>query len=951
MTMTGKDQLEEAFAAASELTGAEQEDFLARFAQEHPDRIDHLRKLLEADADTERTVGDAVVSSLERIELVELDLWVGRTLGAWTIIKRIGSGGMGAVFLAERSGEFAQQAALKIMSAQLVHSDARARFESERQILAGLRHPNIATLIDGGTDENNLPFLVIEYIEGVPIDVYCQERNLDVGERVALMRKVCAAVDYAHRNLVVHRDLKPSNILVDEDGNPKLLDFGIAKLIAADDGAPVVDQTAPQAQVLTPQYASPEQVRGETVSVASDVYALGVLLYRLLTNRSPYGDGGTSRREIESRILEMEPQRPSQAVTQPSCPSTTQGTTHGAPVQLSPKLLQRKLRGDLDNIVLMCLIKEPERRYVSASALSDDLERYLNLEPVLARGQSFAYRARKFAQRNTAPLAAAGIGLFAVVALTVFYTVQLAQERDEARLAAAQAEEVSGFLRNLFGAASPEVAQGEDVTASDLLEQGLERIEALADQPALQAELLDVIAGSYAGLGRFEEGQMQARRALAIREENFPEDKLAMLPSIYAIMDNQEDIEREDMIELAQRAVAIVDAQPSTDPEVAATAHGRLGRAFFKFKRYEDAAAQLEKSLALKESANAQLDELSLSIRTDLASSYDYLERFDEAGPMFREVSAKSDELLGANHPDSILGVAHLGLFLARTGKHLDAVDAFTEAVRRSEIVFPGHPYLTAFKRELGYTQYDAGLFSEARQTLEPLVAQVLEQDGEAHPQFINLSRNLGQVLIGGGAFEEGEAMLGRSARAAAKMGAEYAFHIQRADIQIAKSLNLQGRFAAAETRARNAIDAGPLGPDYQRYAALELAVSLSGQGGYAEADEAFETLIAKHEEEVGADSFLLTEVLAQHAAHLRRSGQLDEAVTAARRARMIGNENIGAENWRTVVATAQLAFALNEKGERQEATDLLRQADTILAPIMDESHPYRREIAAVIGG
>ena len=949
--MTDKDQLEEAFAQASELTRAEQEAFLTRFSQEHPDLVDHLRKLLEADADTERTVGDAVVSSLERIELDELDPWVGRTLGAWTIIKRIGSGGMGAVFLAERSGEFAQQAALKIMSAQLVHSDAKARFESERQILAGLRHPNVATLIDGGTDDNNLPFLVVEYIEGVPIDVYCKERSLGVRERVALMRKVCAAVDYAHRNLVVHRDLKPSNILVDEDGNPKLLDFGIAKLIAEDDGAPVGDQTAPQAQVLTPQYASPEQVRGETVSVASDVYALGVLLYWLLTNRSPYGDTGTSRREIESRILDMEPQRPSQAVTLPSFPNTNAGTTPGEPVQLSTRLLQRTLRGDLDNIVLMCLIKEPERRYASARALSDDLERYLNLEPVFARGQSFTYQLRKFAQRNTASLVAAGVGLFAVVALTAIYTVQLAQERDEARLAAAQAEEVSGFLQDLFEAASPEVAQGDEATASDLLKQGLERIEALSDQPALQAELLDVIAGSYAALGQFEEGQKQARRALAIREENFPEDKLAMLSSIYAIMDNQEDIEREDMIELAQRAVTIVDAQPSTDPEIAATAHGRLGRAFFKFKRYEEAAVQLERSLALKESANAELDELSLSIRTDLASSYDYLERFDEAGPMFREVSAKSDELLGTNHPDSILGVAHLGLFLARTGKHLDAVEAFAEAVRRSEIVFPDHPYLTAFKRELGYTQYDAGLFAEARQTLEPLVAQVLEQNGEAHPQFINLSRNLGQVLVGGGAFQKGEAMLDRSAQAAAKMGADYAFHIQRANMQIAKSQNVQGRFVDAEKSARDAIDAGPLGPDYQRYAALELAVSVSGQGRYAEADEAFEALIAKHEKEVGANSFLLTEVLAQYAAHLRRSGQLDEAITAARRARAIGNDTIGAENWRTVLATAQLAYALNEKGERQEATGLLRQADTILAAIMDESHPYRLEIAAVIGG
>lgn len=953
--MQDNTRIENAFAAAIDLHGAERAAFVEDFAARHPELAATLRALLDADAEADRTVGAPVVRSLETISIDELDPWVGRTLGAWTVLRRIGSGGMGAVFLAERSGEFNQSAALKIMSAQLVRPDALVRFESERQILARLRHPHIATLIDGGTDEAGLPFLVIEYVEGLPVDRYCEEKGLGIRARIELVRTICSAVDYAHRNLVVHRDLKPSNILVDADGNPKLLDFGIAKLIAAGDAmgqAPgettesrPTDRTEPHARAWTPEYASPEQVRGEPVSVATDVYALGVLLYRLLTGgRSPYGERGGSRHEIESAILETEPTKPSTAVSRPTEASTSSAGASSSLAQ-SPQALGRRLRGDLDTIILKCLQKEPERRYTSARALADDLGRYLALEPIEASADSFAYRARKFARRNASPLIAASLGLVAIVGLTGFYTFELAEERDEARLAAARAEEVSGFLRGLFGAASPAVAQGKEVTALALLESGLERIDALEGQPALQADLLDITANAYADLGRDEDAMTAARRALAIREEHLADRPLEMISSIDAIISAHEVMAgREDLMEMARRAVAIAEEHGADRPDIRAAARGRLGRALFLERDYEGSARELEQALALKQSLDELEDADLLAIRGDLANAYDFLERFEEAGELFASNAALSDRLLGAKHPDSIIRMADLGLFLSRTGKFGTSVAAFEEAVKRAQAVFPDHNFKAAFLRELGIAAFDAGQFEKARRALTESRDFAVDQFGEDFKDPLN-PRYLGQVLVGLGDFRASEEMFLISIANAIAKGEGFEHHIRWGNVERARSHNIQGRHAEAEKLVSQAIAAGPLGPSYERYAAVELASSLSGQRRFDEAGSQFERAIALHRETVGTDSFLMVEVYTRQAEHLRRAGRPGEAVAAARTARRLGGETIGGDNWRTALATAQLAYALIEGGKHEDAAPLIAEAKAILEPILPSDHPWRLEL------
>src|SRR5436190_5900035 len=327
----------------------------------------------------------------------------GELIGPYRVVRELGRGGMGAVYLAERADEqYKKQVAIKVIKRGMDTDSVLRHFRNERQILASFDHPNIARLFDGGTTEDGLPYFVMEYIEGIPIDKYCDAQGLSLSERLKLFREVCAAVIYAHRHTVIHRDVKPSNILVTNDGMPKLLDFGIAKILQLGDGAEPL-MTVAGMRPMTPEYASPEQVRGEPVTTASDVYSLGVVLYELLTGTSPYRFTSHAPREVERAITQQEPTRPSTATA-----------LHRN--QYSEISNQKLLRGDLDNILLMALRKERERRYQSVEQFSEDIRRHLESRPVLARKDTTAYRAAKFIRRNKAATIAATLVFLSLVA-------------------------------------------------------------------------------------------------------------------------------------------------------------------------------------------------------------------------------------------------------------------------------------------------------------------------------------------------------------------------------------------------------------------------------------------------------------------------------------------------------------------------------------------------------
>jgi serine/threonine protein kinase len=377
---------------------------------------------------------------------------VGYRAGPYQLQKRIGRGGMGSVWLANRfDSDFTKSFAVKLVKPGMNSQEILRRFRLERDVLSGLDHPNIARLIDGGSTPEGLPYLVMEYVEGTPIDQFCESRQISITDRLKLFRQVCFAVQYAHQHLVIHRDIKTGNILVTADGVPKLLDFGIAKLMHSEFSTLSASETRPDMRPMTLDYASPEQVRGEPITTATDIYSLGVLLYKLLTQKFPYGPEARSQAALQHAICEMSPLRPSAVILtdeKVAIPAATQAIAVGQ--ETRPKArqrLKRKLSGDLDMIVLMALRKEPHRRYVSAEQFSEDIARYLDGRPVIARSDTFGYRAAKFVRRNPAAVAASGLLALALIAgsfVSTYYARQAQQQRAlaEAQVATTRAEDL-----------------------------------------------------------------------------------------------------------------------------------------------------------------------------------------------------------------------------------------------------------------------------------------------------------------------------------------------------------------------------------------------------------------------------------------------------------------------------------------------------------------------------
>ena len=364
-----------------------------------------------------------------------VDPMVGRAIGSYTLEQQIASGGMGAVYLASRKGDYKQLAAIKLIRSDApTNQEIVKRFRHERQFLACLKHPGIAALLDGGTTEDGMPYFVMEYVDGRPITTYCDEKKLGVKERLKLFQRVCKAVQYCHQRGVIHRDLKPDNILITREGDPKLVDFGIAKVTNVESSfltSPT--PTSPLYRFMTIEYASPEQVKGEVVTTLSDVYSLGVILYELLTGRRPLDIPRRVQSEIARIVCEEQPRNPSDVVTEPikingedAAHGKTDPQTTATLRQSAPESLRRELRGDLDTIVLMALKKDADRRYESVEEFSNDIQCYFDSQPVIARPDSAAYRVRKFVTRNRLGVAAAGI--LGVVVVGAFLGINAARE-------------------------------------------------------------------------------------------------------------------------------------------------------------------------------------------------------------------------------------------------------------------------------------------------------------------------------------------------------------------------------------------------------------------------------------------------------------------------------------------------------------------------------------------
>jgi eukaryotic-like serine/threonine-protein kinase len=647
-----------------------------------------------------------------------------RFIGPYRLIRELASGGMGQIFLAVRDDDqFERFVALKVIRKDLIDKRILNRFYEERRILASLNHRYIARLFDGGTTDDGIPWFAMEYIEGEPITDFAAHRNLPVMEIIRLFLKVCDAVQYAHQNLVIHRDLKPENILITPDGDPRLLDFGIAKLLSADQ---IEGQTQYQNRIMTPEYASPEQVGHESVSTVSDVYSLGVLLYRLTTGALPYTFEKRSPASIERTIRE----------TGPELPSITSGL--------------KSLKGDLDSVIMKALKKDPSERYASVEQLSNDLTRYVQYHPVLAGKDSILHRAKKFTSRNRWTVSVSAAIVLMVLSFSVITFVQskaIQARAIEAEQQRDRAEQVSSFLTNLFNSVNPDEAENNALSAIDLLHRGAKRVDnELADQPELQASLYLVISDVYEKLGMFDAGLSLAEKAYQINIELYGDvhpETARSLNAIGWLHRQNADYELADSLITAALQLRR-GIHGSNHPDVARSLNDL---AVLKQSRGDYAAADtlLLESITIRQTlANTPNEALGVALSNHAALKYS-LGDFEAAESQMKEALAIFLETAGTSDMRTANVMSNLAAILMVRNKMEEAIDYYEQAlVVRSGILSPEHPDIASSYAHLGNLYRRTGRLDEAERYLTRALNLREGSLGEEHELIFDTKRLLG---------------------------------------------------------------------------------------------------------------------------------------------------------------------------------------------------------------
>ncbi|HEY3242562.1 MAG TPA: serine/threonine-protein kinase [Phycisphaerae bacterium] len=762
-----------------------------------------------------------------RAEPIAADDLTGQRIGPYRVMRRLASGGMGTVWLAERDDEqFIKSVAVKLIKRGMDTDDILQRFRTERQVLANLEHANIARLLDGGATDDGRPYLIMEYVDGLPIDRFCDERRFAIRDRLHLFRQVCSAIQYAHQNLVVHRDLKPSNILITANGTPKLLDFGIAKLLRAGDGQ-VTTQNA-GLRALTPEYASPEQVRGEPVTTATDIYSLGVLLYRLLTGRPPYDVGTGSWPEYQRAICDTEPRKPSTAVLR------ARATVEKPPARQAPRpsdqeaaRLGRVLAGDLDTILLTALRKEPQRRYASVEQFAEDIRRHLEDLPVIARPDTRRYRAGKFIRRNRTSVVIATTLLvlilaFGITSATLAWrlaaqqralaqALALQQEaREAADVNAAEARQqaerhktVADLLQETIASAHSASDGGEAASARQMLDHAAQRLDGgeLSAQPEVEVAMRLTVGQAYWNLGDDARAADQIARGLLQSLQVFGHDhETTATLLIYKGQLAQRAERPADAEAIYSEALAIAETLNGAERELAGRVLNLLGILYREQGRFADSEITLRRALAIRaELKGHDSHDVGITLR-NLSYTLAKLQRFEEAHETIQAAVGVLERVDGPDSVPAIYAAGYIPRIYALQKRSDEAVAGTRELVARLEQVAGADSFSVATMNDrLATLLHSLGRDEEALTAATGSLNILRERFAQSHFQIAAELQLCGEIDAALGRHSEAEAVLREALQMFQSFGDAHPARVSGTAKSLARALRALGRADEAD--------------------------------------------------------------------------------------------------------------------------------------------------------
>jgi eukaryotic-like serine/threonine-protein kinase len=743
------ERIQALFHEAADLPEPEQHAFLRSACGDDISLITDVLAMLEEDGHQTSVLDRGIAQVANHLLDENTSSVAAREFGPYRVLRVLGEGGMGVVYLAERR-DLGSLVALKVLRDAWLSPARRERFASEQRTLAQLNHPAIARLYDADALADGTPWFVMEYVEGVPLTDYCSQHNSSIEERLNLFRAVCEAVQYAHGHAVIHRDLKPSNILVKHDGTIRLLDFGIAKQLESLDTS--VNQTMTGLRLMTPAYAAPEQIRGDRVGIQTDVYALGVILFELLTGQLPFDLSNLTPAEAAIVITEHEPGKPSSIAR----------TKKDLPVASS---VSKTGWGDLDVLCLTAMHKDYERRYRSVEALIRDVDRYLAAEPLEARPDSLRYRLEKFVRRNQRAVALSAAVAFTIIGMVVFFTVRLTRARNAAIAEAARTHRIQNFMLNLFEGGDEAAGPSDSLRVVTLVDRGVQEAQTLNTDPRLQSELYENLGGIYQKLGKLEQADSLLQAALKERNAVFGSDspesaetlvELGLLRDSQGKFDEAERLTRQGL-EIDKRKFS------PTHPNLA-RATSALGKVLEDRGSYEQAIKELEEASRLQAAPGAPTTDLAETL-TELANSHFYLGHYAESESLNQRVLGMDKQLYGERHPHVADDLINLGAIQYDLGRYAEAERYDRQALNIIQSFYGmSHPATASALTILGRTLVTEKKSDEAAGLLQEALSIEEQVYGKVHPRVAGTLNELGKIAQQQGKLNEAEADFSRMA-------------------------------------------------------------------------------------------------------------------------------------------------------------------------------------------